>query len=268
MADTEERTLSDLVVAAARDLPGGALESFCRALERLGAGATVQRIVGEVPVSNPEVARTLTALIETWRAELADAPFTSLAWALRGASATDDHWRQVSDLDLVWTGPAPALGKMRQTRPVLRSLIDCAQHDVWLICFAAYKVPLVVEALESALDRGVTVRIIHEDPEISQQKVKFSAIETLGQRVADAAELYIWPLEKRQTADNGAHGSLHAKAVLADNTRLFVSSANLTGHALDINMELGVLIRGGQRPVWMAEHLRWLVDSKTLERVS
>jgi len=38
-------------------------------------------------------------------------------------------------------------------------------------------------------------------------------------------------------------GVLHAKAVLADDEAVFITSANLTEAALDRNIELGVLIR-------------------------
>ena len=41
----------------------------------------------------------------------------------------------------------------------------------------------------------------------------------------------------------GAGGVLHAKAVVADDEAVFVTSANLTEAALDRNIELGVLIR-------------------------
>lgn len=42
--------------------------------------------------------------------------------------------------------------------------------------------------------------------------------------------------------------SLHAKFAVADSRCLLTTSANLTGHALELNMELGVLITGGEAP--------------------
>ena len=38
---------------------------------------------------------------------------------------------------------------------------------------------------------------------------------------------------------------MHAKAVIADRSVAFVTSANLTGSAMDHNLEVGVLMRGG-----------------------
>jgi PLD-like domain len=42
--------------------------------------------------------------------------------------------------------------------------------------------------------------------------------------------------------------SLHAKCAVIDSNLLFLSSANLTEFAFNLNMELGVLIKGGSLP--------------------
>jgi phosphatidylserine/phosphatidylglycerophosphate/cardiolipin synthase-like enzyme len=63
----------------------------------------------------------------------------------------------------------------------------------------------------------------------------------------------------RERDARGRHGSLHAKCALADRRRLFVSSANLTAHALALNMELGVIVEGGRLPGEVAEHFEALM---------
>jgi cardiolipin synthase A/B len=50
-------------------------------------------------------------------------------------------------------------------------------------------------------------------------------------------------------------GVLHAKAVVVDGRVALVSSANLTAAALDHNMELGLLVRGGGIPRRLEEHV-------------
>jgi phosphatidylserine/phosphatidylglycerophosphate/cardiolipin synthase-like enzyme len=60
------------------------------------------------------------------------------------------------------------------------------------------------------------------------------------------------------------HGSLHAKCAVADRRVLFVSSANLTEYALKLNMELGLLVRGGDLPGRAIGHLRRLVEEGVL----
>lgn len=53
---------------------------------------------------------------------------------------------------------------------------------------------------------------------------------------------------------------LHAKAVVADDAAVFVTSANLTEAALDHNIELGLLVRDPALAVSVTTHFRALID--------
>ena len=59
---------------------------------------------------------------------------------------------------------------------------------------------------------------------------------------------------------------MHAKVAVADSKIAFISSANLTAHAMEKNMEAGVLIRGGDLPTQLQDHLDGLVDVRTILR--
>ena len=61
---------------------------------------------------------------------------------------------------------------------------------------------------------------------------------------------------------------MHAKAAIADEQVAFVTSANLTGSAIEANMELGLLVRGGAVPRRLARHFRALMGAGHLEEVS
>ena len=73
------------------------------------------------------------------------------------------------------------------------------------------------------------------------------------------AEVFTWPQEHRLRDERGRFGSLHAKFAIADRARLFVSSANLTEFAFNLNIELGVLVTGGHGPVEAARHVDELI---------
>ena len=60
---------------------------------------------------------------------------------------------------------------------------------------------------------------------------------------------------------------VHAKCAVADDCIAFITSANLTTAAMEKNVELGVLIRGGDLPVRLEQHLRSLVVSEILKKV-
>lgn len=76
--------------------------------------------------------------------------------------------------------------------------------------------------------------------------------------------VYVWPLEMRPGDPKGNPAALHAKCAVADDAVLLVSSANLTESAFEINMELGVLVRGGDMPRRVAEHWRGLASDGQL----
>jgi phosphatidylserine/phosphatidylglycerophosphate/cardiolipin synthase-like enzyme len=61
--------------------------------------------------------------------------------------------------------------------------------------------------------------------------------------------------------------ALHAKCAVADARLLFVSSANLTDYALNLNMELGVLIQGGPHPATVVAQFDEFVARGVLRRV-
>ena len=59
---------------------------------------------------------------------------------------------------------------------------------------------------------------------------------------------------------DGPVGVLHAKAVVADDEAVFVTSANLTEAALDRNIEVGLLVRDRALAASVSSHFRGLID--------
>ena len=60
---------------------------------------------------------------------------------------------------------------------------------------------------------------------------------------------------------------MHVKAAVADDHTALVGSANLTGQALNENMELGLLVEGGEIPRRLDAHFRSLIASEILVSV-
>lgn len=57
---------------------------------------------------------------------------------------------------------------------------------------------------------------------------------------------------------------LHAKAVVADDELVLVTSANLTEAALDRNIELGLLVRDRALAATVSRHFQVLIDRELL----
>lgn len=85
----------------------------------------------------------------------------------------------------------------------------------------------------------------------------------LVRTLVPASRLYAW----RDKTDPFSDGRVHAKVAVADGRMCFITSANLTGHAMEKNMEAGVLISGGHIPRLLDDHLRSLVDTKLVSPV-
>ena len=85
--------------------------------------------------------------------------------------------------------------------------------------------------------------------------------------MVDRALLLHWPVTRRARDEKGRAGLMHVKAAVADSRLAFLTSANLTEAALERNMELGVLIRGGTIPSAIDRLIDTLVESGELCRL-
>ena len=74
-----------------------------------------------------------------------------------------------------------------------------------------------------------------------------------------AAHFHVW---KQPNIDKTA--AVHAKCAVADGEVAMITSANLTGKAMNENMELGILINGGPVPKQLSDHLYALVTEKII----
>jgi phosphatidylserine/phosphatidylglycerophosphate/cardiolipin synthase-like enzyme len=258
VADRAEEEILRRVYEFAHRVPPELVDSVCSALERESHGFGIGPAALAI-IPDGRSRGDLAELLRLWAASHAQAGWQSLTWSLRAASRADQAWRAENSLELVWTGPTPPCGSLRRTGQALLEVIDSATSELWLVSFAGYKLPEVRQALERAGDRRVVIRLIMESPEESEGKVSFSVVDGLGHGLADLATVYVWPLAKRAKDERGRHGSLHVKCALADDQSLFVSSANLTDFAVHLNMELGLLVKGGEVPPRVGEHLRWLI---------
>jgi phosphatidylserine/phosphatidylglycerophosphate/cardiolipin synthase-like enzyme len=111
--------------------------------------------------------------------------------------------------------------------------------------------------MNAATDRGVDVSMLLELSQDHGGSITFDAIGKMKMLVP-SARLYAW----HDKIDHFSDGSVHAKVAVADGNICFFTSANLTGFAMERNMEAGVLIRGGEFPRLLDEHLRSLIDTK------
>ncbi|MBI2377926.1 MAG: phospholipase [Deltaproteobacteria bacterium] len=184
-----------------------------------------------------------------------------VAGMLLGASEARLRVERELSVELVWTGPTTRFVPTRRTEQVLLDLISSATKDFFLVSFVAYDVPSVVTALNDAASRGVRLRILLEASTSHGGTLNYDPSATMRSRVP-SAELFTWQHKPEPFID----GKVHAKVAVVDGARAFITSANLTGHALEKNMEAGVLINGGPLPKTLGDHLQALIDVGVIAR--
>jgi phosphatidylserine/phosphatidylglycerophosphate/cardiolipin synthase-like enzyme len=135
-------------------------------------------------------------------------------------------------------------------------MIDTARRTLTLSSFGVFPVSWIGEGLRGAAARGVVVRVILGNRPEDANWLDWRNQQAFGRRLPDNFALYHWPVETRLRDDAGNQGLMHAKCAIADRECLFLTSANLSGNAMAINMELGVCIHGGPLPEQVERHLR------------
>ena len=205
-------------------------------------------------------------LIDVWEKECPEVSSQSVALAILSASRTSTFLRGQQNIELVWTGPDSHIIPLRRMDQVLLELIDQSQRSLWIVCFAVYRIERVITAIWNAAGRGVRVNLLIENEEDSQGRLSFDILASLRGRLEDQVNFYIWPIEQRPLSSTGNPGVLHAKVAVADSKSLLISSANLTEYAMQLNIEMGVLINGGDAPIKTERHFDELISSRVFRK--
>jgi phosphatidylserine/phosphatidylglycerophosphate/cardiolipin synthase-like enzyme len=188
-------------------------------------------------------------------------PSGEFAGMLIGASYAYRHAESESDMELVWTGPSSELVATRKTEQALLEVINSASKKLFLTSFVAYDVASIIGALTTLSTTAVEISMLLESSDKHGGGISIDAIGPMKKAIP-AAKIYYWG----EKAESFVDGKVHAKVAVSDESICFISSANLTGHAMEKNMEAGVLIRGGTIPSTLHRHLEALVTTKVLKR--
>jgi len=253
--------LIEQILFLASDLSTDATERMSKQLEMSEAGdwPSIRHRLDSA-VSSPRFRDSIHILIERWRQQSPAVTPASVALALRTAVAQRNTWLQQSQVELVWTGPDSGVVPLRRTDQALLEIIDRAQHDLLIVAFAVYRIPRILSALNQAMQRGVQLRIVLESPEESDRVLTLDGLRALGPDIIESASIYGWPRDQRPVGPAGRQGTLHVKCAIGDADQLLISSANLTGSAMTVNMEMGVRVNGSDIPRRVRNHFERLIE--------
>ena len=170
---------------------------------------------------------------------------------------------------LVWSGPNSDSGG--NTRHIFAELFASAEHSLWISSYVAQSRRDILGRVAQRLDAtpGLRVNLILNLP---RYKHDDRATRKLVREFSDRFWKR-WPGRKRPCVyydprpARRDRGQLHAKLVVADDERVFITSANLTRAAWDANIELGVLFEDRAVAGRVVHHLQDLIDRKHLVRL-
>ena len=232
-----------------------AIASKIRHAEPNNATASLLDLVG-----TPGASGLVGQLVESWKDSTVNAG--ELASMLLAASYISTKTITQQSVELVWTGPTTPFVSARRTEQALLQVINAATETLFITSFVAYEIPTIVKALGAANNRGVQISMLLES---SQEHGGTITVDAIGKMrtLVPSAQLYAW----QEKVDPFLGGRVHAKVAVADDRVCFITSANLTGHAMEKNMEAGVLVSGSRIPKLLSDHLRALVDTKVVSKV-
>lgn len=175
-------------------------------------------------------------------------------------------------IDLVWTGPeAPGIVN-RDTSVVVRELFQDARESVLVAGYAVYQGHVVFKGLAELADANPHLDV-QMFLDIQRPPHDASSPAELVRRFAERFKGQVWPGRRfprlyydprSLDAEATRRASLHAKCVVVDKQRAFITSANFTEAAQRRNVEVGVLLRLPMIARRLAEHFESLASSGIL----
>jgi phosphatidylserine/phosphatidylglycerophosphate/cardiolipin synthase-like enzyme len=185
----------------------------------------------------------------------------------------DRSHRVVPEVDLVTTGPEDSASAIRDTAVVVRELFASANESVLVAGYAVYRGHKVFQALADRMQQCPDLRVdMYFD--IRRRPGDTSGASVLAQYFVDHFRRYEWPVDRPlpslyfdpRSLDLSLEkrACLHAKCVVVDRQRVFISSANFTEAAHDRNIEVGLLVRSEVIASQLTAHFNALLASGVL----
>jgi phosphatidylserine/phosphatidylglycerophosphate/cardiolipin synthase-like enzyme len=194
-------------------------------------------------------------------ARSAPASAAELALLLEVAVAAAERARsKMSTVEVARTGPAGGAFDLRTTGTVSREIIQGAARKLLVVGYSVTSSPndaglaaQTLAAIRRAAERGVVVTaVLHRDPK------NLEALLASWPSALPLPSVYTWP-----ESPEDSMAKLHAKVIVADGRDALVTSANLTYHGYEANIELGVRVTGDPARLVDA-HFRELIRSEEL----
>lgn len=147
-------------------------------------------------------------------------------------------------VEIVATTPNSFKIKIRKTRPVIEDLINEAEKSIQLTGYSISEhFEDLLKFINAKSKQGIVVELFVNSYE--KAKTVLMDIEHVNRRFFKVY-MYSGKAEDKMAA-------LHAKTILIDGRKMLISSANLSYHGLDSNVEIGALITSQKKVAQVQE---------------
>ncbi len=182
---------------------------------------------------------------------------------------------QRNQMDLVWSGLETPGMESRDTQVVVQELFDQAEHKVLIATYAIdqnQKAESLFSKLAQKLDESPSfqVRLFLNIPRPYGKQTEEAE---LLRDFANLFKSHIWPGKRLPevfydprslTLGFGNRACLHAKCIIVDDAKVFITSANFTEAAHKRNLEAGVLLNNLTVAQAMRNQFESLLKAKLL----
>lgn len=142
-------------------------------------------------------------------------------------------------IEVAWTYPGNARPGFRTTGGVAREIIDASRLSLLVVGYRVTVDPALtglaaqtVDAIARAAERGVVVTaVLHR--EANRQ-----ALLRAWRASVPRPSIFTWPVSVDEKA------AVHAKLLISDRRDVLMTSANLTYHGFERNLEMGLRVTG------------------------
>lgn len=203
-------------------------------------GAAISRALGELAASGAGLAATLKLLAD----------------AAERRSAVEDL------VELVLTGPNTGTG--RDTGVVVRQLFREARKSVWVCGYSLYNAREIFTDLARPELRVRMLLDVGDTKGHSEDEAIKDFLDNFRRRHWPDGQPFpeIWYDPLSLLPSGPTRAVAHAKCVVADGQRLFVSSANFTEAAQNRNLEAGLLVASSALAGRMVDFLEGLIRER------
>jgi phosphatidylserine/phosphatidylglycerophosphate/cardiolipin synthase-like enzyme len=189
-----------------------------------------------------------------------------------------DTRRHATDVSLsqtlVVTGPATSHTENLKTGARFIQVVQHARRELMLATFALYQGDRILEPIHDAMIRipGLEVTLI-------LNVARKYGDRTCNENILEAARLEfsknwpwsqmpsVWYFPESINMNSVDRASMHAKFVIADEERCFITSANFTEAAQKKNIEVGVELSNSHESRGLSRYFKQLMADGKLERL-